>query len=768
MRLTLQNFKGHTDATFDLPRLTLLSGPCGAGKSSVADGLTWLLLGHLPRLGRRLADSAELMRGRAMAATLELDDGRTVTRELSYGKKGALTQSVTCAWLPEGARSEEHEAACLALVGGDELAAAEGLDIRSLLNATGPRRTQRIQQLLAAGGMSPDERVALVCEYTARRLTHKEGDEIADWRDLVPLIPGTSKDGAHRGVRAVLSQSQSSLKSYLTGEGLGAAKAWAGGEKNRAAGEAKKALAAREELTTRLGELAEIDEELLADDEARLRQLDEAVGAARQVAAEAAAKLVRRDQLSAKIVGLEGRLKGYLEALATAEATAADHQQAEAALAAAQAALAAIPELVPPEYDTAAEDATREKIADLEASIVPVGLPERSPVTLAEAALERAKEALTRAEADPWCTVVAKSRWLSDAISKLVKKGAAQTQMMAACAELAALAESQGYVDEQALKDAVEAAEATLADAIGRFNAASLDAETKSAANLVTRGMISGLRASIEAARVAFVDVKREAAEAWESTHGEAKREADAQIVAAKRILAAPAPNVDAIKAQIQATEEALTAAQVERAELGDVAEATAIDTTERDALAADIRQRRDTASRRSELVRVTDALAQADAEREVFAAIEWACTQALAREAQDASRALLEPMREFLRAAGRTEDPFCEAAAIDFRIGWRTSSGEEVSVKTLCGGEWPVFVSALAAAVHSLSAAPLRVVLVEAGETDERHLAQILAGFRASEGIRAIVATQRDVTTEPTGWSLVRLGGDAAGRMAA
>lgn len=768
MQLTLQNFKGHADATFDLGRLTLLSGPCGAGKSSVADALTWLLLGYIPRLGRRLADTSELMRGRAMAVTLTLDDGRTVTRELSYGKKGALTQSVTCAWLPEGARSEEHEAACLSLVGGDDLAAAEGLDIRSLLGATGPRRTQRIQQLLAAGGMDATERVALVCEYTARRLTHKEGDEIADWRDLVPLIPGTAKDGAHRGMRAVLSQAQASLKSYLTGEGLGAAKAWAGGEKNRAAGEAKKALAAREELTTRLGELAEIDEALLAGDEARLRQLDEAVGAARQVAAEAAAKLVRRDQLTAKIVGLEGRLKGYLEAIAAAEATASDRQQAEAALAAAQAALSAIPEFVQPQYDTAAEDATREQIADLEASVVPVGLPERSPVTLAEAALERAREALARAEADPWCTVAGKARWLSAAISKLVKKGAAQAQMMAACAELAALAESQGYADEAALKDAVEAAEKTLADAIGRFNAASLLAESQRAANLAAREKAAELRALIEAARKAHDDNQRAASQAWWTTHGDAKRAADAQIVEAQRILAAPAPNVEAIKAQIQATEEALTAAQVERAELGDDADTPTVDTAERDALAADIRQRRDTAAKRSELVRITDSLAQADAEREVYAAIEWACTQALAREAQDASRALLDPMREFLRAAGRTEDPFCEAAANDFRIGWRTSSGEEVSVKTLCGGEWPVFVSALAAAVHSLSSAPLRIVLTEAGETDERHLAQIIAGFRAFDGIRAIVATQRDVTTAPTGWSLVRLGVDVAGRMAA
>jgi hypothetical protein len=118
--------------------------------------------------------------------------------------------------------------------------------------------------------------------------------------------------------------------------------------------------------------------------------------------------------------------------------------------------------------------------------------------------------------------------------------------------------------------------------------------------------------------------------------------------------------------------------------------------------------------------------------------------------------------MREFLRAAGRSEDPFCEATGSDFRIGWRTKAGEEVSVKTLCGGEWPVFVAALAAAVHQLGDAPMRFVLVEAGETDAAHLAQIVRGLGAVEGVVSVVATQRDVTTQPTGWALIRTADEA------
>jgi hypothetical protein len=146
------------------------------------------------------------------------------------------------------------------------------------LNASGPRRTQRIQQLLSVGGLDLADRVAMVAEYTARRLTGKERDEIADWRSLVPLIPGTAAEGPHFGPRAILGSIQAELKAKLS-TGLTPAKAWANEGKLRAAAAAKEKQAARAELEPRLAELAEVDEAALAEDEAALRALDEENGA---------------------------------------------------------------------------------------------------------------------------------------------------------------------------------------------------------------------------------------------------------------------------------------------------------------------------------------------------------------------------------------------------------------------------------------------------------------------------------------------------------
>lgn len=187
-----------------------------------------------------------------------------------------------------------------------------------------------------------------------------------------------------------------------------------------------------------------------------------------------------------------------------------------------------------------------------------------------------------------------------------------------------------------------------------------------------------------------------------------------------------------------------------------------------RDRLAGEIRAKHATLSTRAELGRLVEALALADAEREVYAAIEWACAEALAREAQAAGRALLDPMRAFLRAAGRAEDPFCEATAQDFRIGWRRPDGAEVSVRTLCGGEWPMFVAALSAAIYAVSDAPVKLVLVEAGETDDAHLQQIMDGLSACDGVTAIVAAQRDAVGVPLGWGEIKIRAHAAERAAA
>jgi hypothetical protein len=83
----------------------------------------------------------------------------------------------------------------------------------------------------------------------------------------------------------------------------------------------------------------------------------------------------------------------------------------------------------------------------------------------------------------------------------------------------------------------------------------------------------------------------------------------------------------------LEAADAAVVAAAERLASIPDDLAAVEVDTSARDALAADIRAKRDVIAKRAELAKLVDDLVKADAEREVYAAIEWACQQALARE---------------------------------------------------------------------------------------------------------------------------------------
>ncbi|MGH9462040.1 MAG: hypothetical protein ACRD1X_12525, partial [Vicinamibacteria bacterium] len=161
------------------------------------------------------------------------------------------------------------------------------------------------------------------------------------------------------------------------------------------------------------------------------------------------------------------------------------------------------------------------------------------------------------------------------------------------------------------------------------------------------------------------------------------------------------------------------------------------------------------------EIQHVLSSIEDAKAARDVFSAIEWALQRQREVEITESGGPLLALMRQVLKAAGRAEDPFFRAGGGSCAIGWRTEDGRDIQVQALSGGEWALFAAALAGAVIAIRQAEVKVLLVEAGETDEETLIQILEGVRAIEQhlTAAIVMSPRPARQAVEGWWTVSAG---------
>jgi hypothetical protein len=139
----------------------------------------------------------------------------------------------------------------------------------------------------------------------------------------------------------------------------------------------------------------------------------------------------------------------------------------------------------------------------------------------------------------------------------------------------------------------------------------------------------------------------------------------------------------------------------------------------------------------RAELALIISSIRDAETGRDVYAAIESACQRQREAEVNKAGGGgtFMEVMRTFLSAAGRAEEPYIRAARATCEIGWRRSGGEEIPIEVLSGGEWCLFAAALAAAVIIVRDAQERILIVEAGETDDVTANALASGISALEG---------------------------------
>ncbi len=160
------------------------------------------------------------------------------------------------------------------------------------------------------------------------------------------------------------------------------------------------------------------------------------------------------------------------------------------------------------------------------------------------------------------------------------------------------------------------------------------------------------------------------------------------------------------------------------------------------------------------EIHNVLAAIEAAKAGYVVFSGIEWALQRQREVEISSAGGPLMRTMAEFLKAAGRKETPFIRATQGSCAIGWKTPDGLEIEIQALSGGEWVLFAAALTSAVILCRKSTVKILLVEAGETDPKTLGQLLAGIKGfgDSGLVAVVMSPRPPEVLDPAWSMIRI----------
>jgi hypothetical protein len=687
------------DQTIDLDRLLLLSAPNGSGKSTIADALRFLALGYVPSLGKRLQDTSSLLRDQAMAVALSLDDGRILSRSLEATPSGFRSRA-ECSWLAR-ATSQDHGAEILRLFGREELDVAECLDIRQLLNATPGRREERIAALLASGARPPEEKAKAVLRAAVQRLARNARDP--DPEEPPALLPVAQE--------VALREAGDALKARIRTSGLAAALSWVNEEKRRAVREQARKAEAHAEIEARLAAVPSKDVERLRSLEAERGRLERELGALEERALALRRRQARRAQAEREFEEARGAL-GAEATGASAELTEVERK---------------IDALGLPPFENAVDLRRRAQALEEEARALAVP-PAPDPARL-EKEFRELEAAEERLRASPWREVGEIGERLTELAGR--EKSFAMYRVLTDAARLTQLSEA-------ALREDRELLRARLAEQ-GRERAAAARAR------------------EARRKRDARLDEARELRERAERLFFEARTayaETRRALLARRDELRQAVARAARARAAFDVRRKILESLEVE--EPGDERRARA--------LHARLHEVRRTLSdlagvQRSLVERdcLAEEIGRLEAAREVGSALEWALQRVREEEITEAGSPLVRKMESFLRAAGRPETPYVYAGGGSCRIGWRTPAGKEVPVQAMSGGEWALFTAALAATVTVLRAAPLRILLVEAGEADEKTLRSLLAGIRsvAEDLTCALVLTPRDVQAK--GWTVLQ-----------
>lgn len=785
VRITIEGLKAYDRDLVIGPR-TALVGPPASGKTSLSNGLQFGALGYVPHLGRREADTAKILRGERLVVRMELSDGRHFSRSL--GRDGAsLRMEARASWLPPGATATAQSAAIRSLFGESDEEAAECLDLRELLEASPSARASRIEALLSATSMKPADLAALLGALLVTRLAKMPEAGIPEDREARGALIHGLTVGLPKAVAAALVPVLREAAKTIDAGGVPALLAFANEGKKRATQDVTRKLSARAELEDRSRGLRAPATTL---DTLNIRR------------GEVADRLaVLRSQLSQALAMSEAR-KGAEARLKAAEEAAVDHAAVRATIAKdretaarwkkeAEEAVAGLPALPPPpvlvEADpkvakkAAADEAKAKKLDDAAAKVLAV--PEPSAPGMAvprgtareDRAIADAERAIATAKADPWGQAAAlledlvrygftcETGPLTMATPYIHLLGLARDYAPdilalendlanARTAKVAAIARD-GKLDEE--NRAAEAKHALDVSAwkdnrtvalLDRDHAAALRRDARAATQAELARVSEANRGALEA-HAAATEEATKARKAAEAKRTDLLRRAASAIEAADgdaADLAAEEAEVEAAKAHLAGQGDALPIdAAGAKEELGLLeSELASIDESKREVEGADARKR--------EVDELVAEIQRAEAERDVFTAAEWAAQRLRERDLAARGGPILDRMRTFLKAAGRTEEPYIRATKSATDFGWRRA-GAELPVEALSGAETVLFVTSMALAVIDLRAPAVRCLILEAAEFGAAGPTQeVLRGIEGCAGMVDTVLLATSVPLEP------------------
>ena len=745
MKLITKGLKAR-DQELEIQPLNILVGANGSGKSTTGDGLRFLALGYVPTLGKRPADTAALMSGQEMSVSLQFKDGKAIERSLAKEGK-ALVGNAACSW-NQSNKTSEHAKAITALFGVEDLDAAELMDIRSLLNATPAARAARVEQLVTAGALSPDARATAIAALTVMRLADTTAARMPEnYLDALALVP----EGQQKILKLVAAQ----LMTTVQEKGIEGTLNWANAEKREAAtGLVRKEQAAKE-IRAKLQDIPEPNHE-------SLDKMTTEVGALQREIGEKKKALEHWEGNCRRLEHAKKEVDAQTEAEASCRAAQKEGKPLlEDILKRSQLSVddlhKKLTSLKQPIREAVDQDFIgqmekhREKRRELSK-----GLNTKVPNTYdAGVKVEGIKSQLKAIEDSDWKAVLD----VAAAMKRAKLTGKNKDLVDGWRAKLEATAKKGLGNDPETLQKELAPAEEALKKATEEAKAW---ADEQNAIGV----KVEKLNASIQELDQ---EARRRDAAATEK-YDQAMKLYNDSTSAHRHEVAGEAQKILQTKEQMKLLDQALTTAEQEFLRAANAVDALPFpgekpqipDEASVDAKAKELRGLVMAAGVYGQLNGILVQIEAEKAERDVFAAIEWGAQRQREEELSKSEGGVLKITREFLEAAGRTEVPFVRASAGACIVGWKAGE-KEVPVQSLSGGEWAVFTAALTAATMILRGPEIRILIVEAGETDAKVLSQIAAGCKAVAdrltGVVVMSPRKFQFESEEHGWNVVQVG---------